>query len=69
MGPQFIFRLIAMFEDRIVETILRQPGFHRAVGRIHRTIHEKRHGRDPHNPLSPGEATGTYVAPGEPFAR
>lgn len=38
--------------------ILRQPGFHRAVGRIHRAIHEKQHGRNPHEPLAPGEATG-----------
>ncbi|GAB0132076.1 hypothetical protein EsDP_00000524 [Epichloe bromicola] len=37
--------------------ILRQPGFHRAVGRIHRAIHEQRHGRNPHEPLAPGEAT------------
>ncbi|KKP01157.1 hypothetical protein THAR02_06755 [Trichoderma harzianum] len=39
--------------------ILRQPGFHRAVGRIHRAINEKQHGRNPHEPLAPGEATGT----------
>ncbi|KZZ92491.1 hypothetical protein AAL_06117 [Moelleriella libera RCEF 2490] len=37
--------------------ILRQPGFHRAVGRVHRTIHERRYGRNPHEPLAPGEAT------------
>ncbi|KYK54871.1 hypothetical protein DCS_06832 [Drechmeria coniospora] len=37
--------------------ILRQPGFHRAVGRIHRTVHERKHGRNPREPLAPGEAT------------
>ncbi|CAM1508874.1 Fc.00g026130.m01.CDS01 [Cosmosporella sp. VM-42] len=50
-------RLIQSFEDRIVATILRQPGFHRAVGKIHRSIHEKKYGRNPHEPLAPGEAT------------
>ncbi|QPG93612.1 hypothetical protein C2857_001149 [Epichloe festucae Fl1] len=50
-------RLVHAFEDRIIEAILRQPGFHRAVGRIHRTIHERKHGRNPHEPLAPGEAT------------
>lgn len=41
--------------------ILRQPGFHRAVGRIHREIDERQNGRLPHDPLAPGEATGTTV--------
>ncbi|TXB98808.1 hypothetical protein FocTR4_00013378 [Fusarium oxysporum f. sp. cubense] len=40
-----------------ISQILRQPGFHRAVTRIHKTIHEKQHGRNPHEPLAPGEAT------------
>ncbi|EGR45151.1 hypothetical protein MKX07_007271 [Trichoderma sp. CBMAI-0711] len=53
----YALRLIQAFEDRIIESILRQPGFHRAVGRIHRAIHEKQHGRNPHEPLAPGEAT------------
>ncbi|RFU78245.1 hypothetical protein TARUN_4002 [Trichoderma arundinaceum] len=43
--------------------ILRQPGFHRAVGRIHRAINEKQHGRNPHEPLAPGEATGRIPRP------
>ncbi|KAG6301112.1 hypothetical protein E4U09_005804 [Claviceps aff. purpurea] len=51
-------RIVHAFEDRIIEAILRQPGFHRAVGRIHRTIHERKHGRNPNEPLAPGEATG-----------
>lgn len=50
-------RTIAALEDRIVALILRQPGFHRAVGRVHKTIHERKHGRNPHEPLSQGEAT------------
>ncbi|KAG6025009.1 hypothetical protein E4U19_001298 [Claviceps sp. Clav32 group G5] len=50
-------RIVHAFEDRIIEAILRQPGFHRAVGRIHRTIHERKHGRNPNEPLAPGEAT------------
>ncbi|KAK2593647.1 hypothetical protein QQS21_008651 [Conoideocrella luteorostrata] len=50
-------RIVHAFEDRIIEAILRQPGFHRAVGRIHRIIHERKHGRNPHEPLAPGEAT------------
>ncbi|RSL72446.1 hypothetical protein CEP53_001077 [Fusarium sp. AF-6] len=37
--------------------ILRRPGFHRAVGKIHKTINEKQYGRNPHEPLAPGEAT------------
>ena len=39
--------------------ILRRPGFHRAVGKIHKTINEKQYGRNPHEPLAPGEATGS----------
>ncbi|KAL2687854.1 hypothetical protein Neosp_005423 [[Neocosmospora] mangrovei] len=45
-------RMIQSFE------ILRRPGFHRAVGKIHKTINEKQYGRNPHEPLAPGEATG-----------
>lgn len=54
----YALRVIQTLEDRIIEVILRQPGFHRVVGRIHKTIHERRHGRMPHEPLHPGEATG-----------
>ncbi|KAL2211112.1 hypothetical protein CC79DRAFT_1366482 [Sarocladium strictum] len=57
-------RLINAFEDRIVAAILKQPGFHRAVGRVHRTIHEKQYGRNPHEPLAPGEATADPNNPG-----
>ncbi|KAI8718276.1 hypothetical protein NCS52_00605900 [Fusarium sp. LHS14.1] len=50
-------RMIQSFEDHIVASILRRPGFHRAVGKIHKTINEKQYGRNPHEPLAPGEAT------------
>lgn len=53
----YALRTLQAFEDRIVALILRQPGFHRAVGRVHKTIHERRHGRDPGEPLAQGEAT------------
>lgn len=50
-------RTVIALEDRIVETILRRPGFHRAVGRIQKTVHEAQHGRNPHEPLNQGEAS------------
>ncbi|VUC23829.1 unnamed protein product [Clonostachys rosea] len=50
----YILRAIQSMEDRIIEHILRQPGFHRAVGRIHRTIHERKYGR---TEPAQGEAT------------
>lgn len=53
----YALRVIQSLEDRIVASILRQPGFHRAVGRVHKTIHERKYGRNPHEPLHPGEAT------------
>ncbi|KAF5248396.1 hypothetical protein FAUST_332 [Fusarium austroamericanum] len=53
----WLLRAVQSLEDHIVASILRQPGFHRAVGRIHKTIHEKQYGRNPHEPLAPGEAT------------
>ncbi|KAH7143607.1 hypothetical protein EDB81DRAFT_947664 [Dactylonectria macrodidyma] len=50
-------RVIQSFEDHIVASILRMPGFHRAVGQIHKRVHEAQHGRNPNQPLAPGEAT------------
>ncbi|KAL2268078.1 hypothetical protein VTJ83DRAFT_2924 [Remersonia thermophila] len=44
-------------EDLIVAQILRSPSFHRGVRRIHRTVEDLRHGRDPREPLRQGEAT------------
>lgn len=37
--------------------ILRSPGFHNTVRRIHRKVQDQRYGRDPNEPLHPGEAT------------
>ncbi|KAF7552518.1 hypothetical protein G7Z17_g4282 [Cylindrodendrum hubeiense] len=44
--------------------ILRMPGFHRAVGQIHKKVHEAQHGRNPNQPLAPGEATADPGAVG-----
>ncbi|KAL1851083.1 hypothetical protein VTK73DRAFT_9466 [Phialemonium thermophilum] len=52
-----LIRAILMLEDAIVSQILRSPRFHHGVRRIHRTIEDIRHGRDPNEPLRPGEAT------------
>ncbi|KJZ79684.1 hypothetical protein HIM_01153 [Hirsutella minnesotensis 3608] len=58
MAPAWwLLRVIQASEDHIIAYILRQPGFHRVVGRIHRAIDERQHGRNPHEPLAPGEAT------------
>ncbi|KAI1073573.1 hypothetical protein F5B20DRAFT_587112 [Whalleya microplaca] len=46
-----------LLEDFMVKRLLSSPGFHRVVRRIHKTIHDLKHGRDPHEPLRPGEAT------------
>jgi hypothetical protein len=32
------------------------------VGKIHKTINEKQYGRNPHEPLAPGEATGSRLS-------
>ncbi|OAA57783.1 hypothetical protein ISF_07024 [Cordyceps fumosorosea ARSEF 2679] len=65
MAHPFVWamRIIHAFEDRIVAAILRRPGFHRGVGRIHKFIDEKQNGRLPHEPLAPGEATADPDAP------
>ncbi|KAI1499090.1 hypothetical protein F5X99DRAFT_295891 [Biscogniauxia marginata] len=57
MGPRFLITAILLAEDYIVEKILRSPGFHRGVQRIHNHIQDIRHGRNPHEPLRQGEAT------------
>ncbi|KKF94374.1 hypothetical protein CFO_g3268 [Ceratocystis platani] len=56
-------RILAHFEDLIVAHILRQPGFHRAVGKIQRSVDDLRYGRNPDEPLRPGEATEEQKAP------
>ncbi|KKA30862.1 hypothetical protein TD95_000729 [Thielaviopsis punctulata] len=44
-------------KDQIVALILRRPGFHRAVGKIQRSVDDLRYGRNPDDPIRPGEAT------------
>ncbi|KAH8668945.1 hypothetical protein BX600DRAFT_510996 [Xylariales sp. PMI_506] len=47
----------AVVTEQLVELLLRSPTFHRGVRRIHRTVEELRHGRDPAAPMRQGEAT------------
>ncbi|KAK4222397.1 hypothetical protein QBC38DRAFT_375189 [Podospora fimiseda] len=47
-------------EDALVRQILKSPGFHRGVQRIHRTVQEVKYGRNPNEPLKPGEATTNH---------
>ncbi|RYP21130.1 hypothetical protein DL765_002419 [Monosporascus sp. GIB2] len=57
-GPwRILFQAFLLIEDAIVDKLLRSPAFHRGVRRIHRNVEEYRYGRDPHDPLRPGEAT------------
>jgi hypothetical protein len=37
--------------------LLRSPAWHRFVRRVHRAVEEGKYGRDPTEPLRPGEAT------------
>ncbi|KAK3934969.1 hypothetical protein QBC46DRAFT_347092 [Diplogelasinospora grovesii] len=53
----YIIRIVMMMEDAIVSRILQSPRFHHGVRKIHRTIEDIRYGRDPNEPLKPGEAT------------
>ncbi|KAK4136136.1 hypothetical protein BT67DRAFT_375989 [Trichocladium antarcticum] len=59
MAPwaRLAWSLVLRIEDVLVATILRSPSFHRGVRRIHRTVEDMRHGRDPTEPLRQGEAT------------
>ncbi|KAJ4387355.1 hypothetical protein N0V93_007946 [Gnomoniopsis smithogilvyi] len=52
-----LIRVLYATEDYIVGQILRSPGFHHAVRRIHRRVQDHKYGRDPNEPLRPGEAT------------
>ncbi|KAL5601462.1 hypothetical protein BROUX41_002555 [Berkeleyomyces rouxiae] len=58
-------RILTHFEDQIVAHILRRPGFHRAVGKIQRSVDDMRYGRNPDEPLRPGEATEEQRAAGD----
>lgn len=58
MGPWgALIRVLLIFETSIVERILRSPRFHHGVRKIHDYVEDKRHGRDPSEPLRQGEAT------------
>ncbi|KAK4161638.1 hypothetical protein QBC43DRAFT_291730 [Cladorrhinum sp. PSN259] len=54
---RLLWAAAVQLEDFLVSQILRSPTFHRGVQRIHRTVQEARHGRNPNEPLKPGEAT------------
>ncbi|KAI1249112.1 hypothetical protein MGN70_008721 [Eutypa lata] len=54
---QLLIRAFLIVEDHIVDRLLRSPTFHRGVRRVHRSVQEYKHGRDPHEPLRQGEAT------------
>ncbi|KAF4999564.1 hypothetical protein FDECE_11485 [Fusarium decemcellulare] len=56
-SPRYHLRTLPPSAIANEHQILRRPGFHRAVGRIHKTINEKQYGRNPQEPLAPGEAT------------
>ncbi|TLD30891.1 hypothetical protein PspLS_01834 [Pyricularia sp. CBS 133598] len=56
--PWRLFYRILGIEERLVEHILRQPGWHRFVGRIHRRVDEFQNGPMPNqSTLRPGQAT------------
>ncbi|KAB5536252.1 hypothetical protein GE09DRAFT_1226974 [Coniochaeta sp. 2T2.1] len=59
----WILRVFLAFEDRMITALLRSPTFHRGVQKIHRKVQDVKHGRDPNDPLRPGEAT---EEPGKP---
>ncbi|KAK3899629.1 hypothetical protein C8A05DRAFT_36751 [Staphylotrichum tortipilum] len=59
--------LYTRFEDQIVASILRSPRFHHGVRRIHRTVEDLRHGRNPNEPLRQGEATAEPKVEGHGF--
>ncbi|GKT90035.1 hypothetical protein Ct61P_07885 [Colletotrichum tofieldiae] len=67
MAPplNLLIRALVAFEDVIIRQILRSPGFHRGVGRIHRYVGEKRNGPLPHEPLRQGQASGTFNPGGD----
>lgn len=58
MSPlHFLIVALRHMEDAIVSQILRSPGFHNGVRAIHRRVQDYRYGRNPDEPLRPGEAT------------
>ncbi|KAF7541503.1 hypothetical protein G7054_g615 [Neopestalotiopsis clavispora] len=43
--------------EGLLQRLVRSPQFYRGVERIHRKVEDYKHGRDPNDPLRPGEAT------------
>ncbi|KAH6844813.1 hypothetical protein B0I37DRAFT_433505 [Chaetomium sp. MPI-CAGE-AT-0009] len=54
---RLLWAVVLRLENVLVNQILRSPAFHRGVRRVHRTVEDIRHGRDPSDPLRQGEAT------------
>ncbi|KAI1207883.1 uncharacterized protein F4807DRAFT_169041 [Annulohypoxylon truncatum] len=52
-----MLRWFFIVEDYVVQLIVRSRTFQRSVQRIHRTVEDYKHGRDPSDPLREGEAT------------
>ncbi|KAF3064604.1 hypothetical protein GL218_01345 [Daldinia childiae] len=46
-----------LFVMEASQYLLRSPTFQRGVRRIHKTVEDYKHGRDPSEPLREGEAT------------
>ena len=42
-----LWQWLLPFERRLVDTLLRQPAFHRAVEQVHKNLHRIRHGTPP----------------------
>ncbi|KAK3385209.1 hypothetical protein B0H63DRAFT_472533 [Podospora didyma] len=66
MSPylRVLWQVWLRFEDQVVHQILRSPAFHRGVRKVHRKVEDIRYGRDPLDPLRPGEATAEPGKPG-----
>ncbi|KAK0750495.1 hypothetical protein B0T18DRAFT_428431 [Schizothecium vesticola] len=59
MAPLYnlLWQIYLGVETQLVAQILKIPAFHHGVRRIHRAVEDLRHGRNPNEPLYPGEAT------------
>ncbi|PSR81669.1 hypothetical protein BD289DRAFT_489148 [Coniella lustricola] len=69
VSPLNLFvRALLIGENYLVSQILRRPEFHHMVRGIHRRVQDHKYGRDPQDPLRPGEATGTPPTP-PPFLK
>lgn len=64
------WRVFSAVEDSIYHSLMRRPGFHRFVARIHREVDELQNGPHPNAPpLRPGEATEHPSRAGSGFMR